>query len=145
MSHALRWVFVVPGAVISFIVAFTVVYWVTTFTLMFTNVPEEIVRVYPSGVAGGTGFVLGGVWIAPSCRGATSVVLLTLNVAFGTAFLIFFLLGLLGDAEPRPAWHVATEYLGILVGSGFALYLVISQLGWDRDTEMSKLWVALKR
>ncbi len=58
MSHVVRWIFVVPGAVISFIAAFTVVYWVTTLMLMFTSVPEELVRVYPAGVAGGAGFVL---------------------------------------------------------------------------------------
>lgn len=145
MFHVVRWIFVIPGAVISFIVAFTVVYWVTTLILMFTSVPEELVRIYPAGVAGGAGFVLGGVWIAPTYRGATSLVLLILNVAFGTAFLVFFMIGLLGDAEPRPTWHVVTEYVGTLVGSGFALYLVISQLGWDRDTEMSEVWIALRR
>ena len=126
----------VPGAVIFYIVAFTVVYWVTTFTLnMFTSVPD-LASVPASGVAG-VSFVLGGVWIAPTYRGATSVGLFTLNIVFGTAYLVLFFLG---HAEPRPTWHVVTEYVGILVGSGVALYLVISQLGWDRDTAMSNIW-----
>ena len=80
----------VPGAVIChlsfvifYIVAFTVVYWVTTFTLnVFTSVPD-LARVPASGVAG-VSFVLGGVWIAPTYRGATSVGLFTLNPSLPT-------------------------------------------------------------
>src|SRR6266850_5657264 len=83
---AIRWIVVVPAAVLSHILFDSIFMHIARWNIghiWFINDPEPFVPLF-SGTAGALAFVLTGVAVAPNSRGIVGLVLLVLNVIFAS-------------------------------------------------------------
>ena len=138
-----RWVLVLPAAIIAYIVAHTLIYWVSKFMFFvllkipspWPNILESIATwnnlVVPVAFASVV-FIFVGAVVAPYYRGFASIFLFTVHVAVGTFIVTTSVVGIVQDYSLS---QVLVVFIFNLIGGGVGLYLVITKYGWSRITE----------
>jgi len=133
----LRWIAMIPVAVVGYIAVYTIVFWIATWNLTtFTSVPPELARI-SAACSGGAAFVFVGTAVAPLYRGFAAIALLSLNAVVLSVGLVLYLQG---QMDPRPMWEVLVDFFGGLFGAGATLFWVLKTLGWSKTTRLSSMW-----
>jgi len=137
MLNAVRWMLILPAAIIAYILAYTIFFHIAGWNLGYViSNPEPIVPL-PAGIAGAAAFLMVGASVAPAHRGITALILLIVQVAFVSLYLGFYVSGLF---QNRPPFAVGLEFAGNLLGVGAGFYLVFRAFGWQGTGPVSRLW-----
>ena len=136
---AVRWIVVVPVAVLSHILFDSIFMHIARWNIghiWFINDPEPFVPLF-SGAAGALAFVLMGAAVAPNSRGIVGLVLLGINVIVAS-FVVGLIIG--GVIAGQPPLPTGLNFLGNLLGAGVGFYIVYKAFGWRGAGPVSLLW-----
>jgi len=134
-----RWIVVVPAAVLSHILFDSIFMHIARWNLghiWFISDPEPFVPLF-SGAAGAFAFVLTGAAVAPNSRGIVALVLLVLQ-SIVASFVVGLTVG--GVIPGQPPLPTGLNFLGNLLGAGVGFYFVFKAFGWRGAGPVSLLW-----
>ena len=139
LTVTVRWIAVVPAAVLSHILFDSIFMHIARWNLghiWFIDDPEPFVPIFSSGAAA-LAFVLTGAAVAPNSRGIVALVLLVLQ-SIVASFVVGLIIG--GVIPAQPQLPAGLNFLGNLLGAGVGFYLVFRTFGWRGAGPVSLLW-----